>query len=82
VKQWLTQGVFPPKEKQISKNGLPPFEQMSLWREQYIALVLIVAMLLETMNRHGLHDHLHRLSSVCKNSKRKRRLQLHFFSSA
>jgi len=55
---------------------------MCLWREQYIALVIIVAMLLETMNYHDLPGHLRRLSNVCKDSKRKRLSQLHFFSSA
>jgi hypothetical protein len=60
----------------------PPFERMSLWREQYVALVLVAAMLLDVMNTADLQKQLKRLSNACKNSKRKRLPQLCFFSSA
>jgi len=69
-------------EEQSGGHELPSPERTSLWREQYIALVIIVAMLLEAMNYADLSEHLSRLSGVCKNSKRKRLPQLHFFSSA
>jgi len=75
-------GRFSPREGTDDGAELPPPEQMSLWREQSIALVIIVAMLLDAMNCSELLDHLHRLSNVCKDSKRKRQPQLCFFSSA
>jgi len=55
---------------------------MSLWREQYIALVIIAAMMLEAMSYADLSRQLSRLPGACKNSKRKWLPQLHFFSSA
>jgi hypothetical protein len=57
-------------------------ERLSLWRELYTAQTLIVAMLLEALNYACLDEHLHRLSEVCADSKRKRLPQLCFFSSA
>jgi hypothetical protein len=55
---------------------------MSLWREQYVALVMIAAMLLDEMNTADLQYHLRRLSNACKSSKRKRLLQLCSFNSS
>jgi len=55
---------------------------MSLWREQYIALVMVASMLLEAMNYYDLSEQLSHLSDVCKDSKRKRLHQMCFFSSA
>jgi len=55
---------------------------MSLWREQYIALVMVAGMLLEAMNYYDLSEQLRHLSNACKDSKRKRLHQMYFFSSA
>ena len=64
------------------EEELPPAEQMSLWREQYVALIMVVSMLLEAINYCDLLEQLKRLSGACKDSKRKRLPQLCFFSSA
>jgi len=75
-------GRFSPSEGRGGAAELPPPEQMSLWREQQVALVMVVALLLEAMNTIDLQDQLFRLSNACKNSKRSRQPQLCFFSSA
>jgi hypothetical protein len=77
-------GRFSPRQGQGEDNcdGFPPARQMSLWREQRIALAIVIAMLLGGMNRHELSDDLRRLPHVCKDSKRKRIPQSCFFSSA
>ena len=55
---------------------------MSLWREQYVAHVMVAGILLEAMNYYDLSEQLSHLSYVCKDSKRKRLHQMCFFSSA
>jgi len=47
-----------------------------------VAMTLIVIMLLESLNASELPEHLRRLPNACSDSKRKRKPQLLFFSSA
>jgi len=57
-------------------------ERLSLWRELRVALTLVVIAILGSLNDSDLAEHLGRLPDACKDSKRKRLPQLHFFSSA
>jgi len=64
------------------EEELPSPERMSLWREQYVALVMVVGMLLDAMNTADLPDQLICLSNACKDSKRKRLLQMSSFNNS
>jgi len=82
VKRWLTKGVFPPQQRRNDNGDLIHSERLSLWRELSIVQTLVKAMLLEALNYSELSENLSRLSKACADSKRKRKPQMLFFSSA
>ncbi|MDR1218490.1 MAG: hypothetical protein LBK73_02655 [Treponema sp.] len=66
MRRGSTKGVFPPVREAA------PDKTWSLWREQRLTLVMAKHMLLETISFTNLVENIHRLASLCANSKRKR----------
>jgi hypothetical protein len=58
------------------------YERLSLWRELYIAQVLVTGLLLEMFHGVNLRTCIRELPIACRDSKRKRKPQLCVLSSA
>jgi hypothetical protein len=57
------------------------YERLSLWRELYIARVLVTGLLLEMFHGENLSKCIRELPKACRDLKRKRKPQLCVLSS-
>jgi hypothetical protein len=58
------------------------YERLSLWRELYIVRVLVTGLLLGSYGLMNMSAYIHKLSTVCADSKRKRKPRLCGFGSS